>query len=216
MAHRCGLKRPVAAVSVPDRSLRPGTLEAPPMIGPMRRTSAVLAAGMRSMLHVGAQLFVSVDGTAKADFATGLSAPGKPMTAESMMTWLSCSKIATSILFARIWEEGLVDLDDPVAAHLPEFAGGGKDDAITIRHVWTHTCGLLNVEEQLFPVRYDQSHQQTSRSFAPAKPIRTQGLARAPAIRRAWSPSCWRKSSSASAGAISASSSATRCSCRSA
>ena len=133
------------------------------MIGPMRRTSAVLTAGMRSTLHVGAQLFVAVDGMTKADIGVGLSAPGRLMTAESMMTWLSCSKIATSILFARIWEEGLVDLDDPIAAHLPEFAGGGKD-AITIRHVWTHTCGLLNVEEQLFPVRYDQSHARKHRA----------------------------------------------------
>jgi CubicO group peptidase (beta-lactamase class C family) len=123
----------------------------------MPRMSAVLAAGMRAKLHVGAQLFVAVDGMTKADIATGLSAPGRPMTTESMMTWLSCSKIATSILFARLWEQGLVDLDDPVAAHLPEFAGGGKE-AITIRHLWTHTCGLLNVEQQLFPVRYDQSH----------------------------------------------------------
>jgi CubicO group peptidase (beta-lactamase class C family) len=121
------------------------------------QTLTVLNAGMQSKLHVGAQLFVSVGGTAQADIALGLCAPGRPMTPDSMMTWLSCSKIAMSILFARLWEEGLVDLDDPIAAHLPEFAGGGKD-AITIRHVWTHTCGLLNVEQQLFPVRYDQDH----------------------------------------------------------
>jgi hypothetical protein len=41
--------------------------------------------------------------------------------------------------------------------HLPEFSGAGKN-AITIRHVWTHTCALLNVEQRLFPVRYNQSH----------------------------------------------------------
>ena len=80
---------------------------------------------MQSRLHVGAQLFVSLDGATKAEIVLGLCAPGRPMTPDSMMTWLSCSKIATSILFARIWEEGLVDLDDPIAAHLPEFAGGG-------------------------------------------------------------------------------------------
>jgi CubicO group peptidase (beta-lactamase class C family) len=123
----------------------------------MRQMLSVLEAGMRSKLHVGAQLFVSLAGATKADVALGSSAPGRPMTSDSMMTWLSCSKIATSILFARLWEEGLVDLDDPVAAHIPEFAGGGKD-AITIRHVWTHTCALLNVEHLLFPVRYDQGH----------------------------------------------------------
>ena len=90
------------------------------------------------------------------------------MTSDSMMTWLSCSKIAMSILFARIWEEGLVDLDDPVRAHLPEFKGGGKD-AITIRQVWTHTCSLLNVEQQLFPVRYSQSHAANMALICAAK-----------------------------------------------
>ena len=127
------------------------------MTRPMPRTIAVLEAGTRSRLHVGAQLFVALNDATEAEIAIGLSAPNKPMKADTMMTWLSCSKIATSIQFARIWQEGLVDLDDPVKVHLPEFGGAGKE-AITIRHVWTHTCALLNIEQQLFPVRYNQSH----------------------------------------------------------
>jgi CubicO group peptidase (beta-lactamase class C family) len=127
------------------------------MAEPMPRTTDVLEAGMRSKLHVGAQLFVLLNGTTVCDLVIGLCAPGRPMKSDSMMTWLSCSKIATSILFARIWEEGLVDLDDPIRAHLPEFVGGGKD-AITIRQAWTHRCSLLNLEQRLFAVRYSQSH----------------------------------------------------------
>ena len=129
------------------------------MAEPMPRTTDVLEAGMRSKLHLGAQLFVVLNGSSACDLAIGVCAPGRPMTSNSMMTWLSCSKIAMSILFARIWEEGLVDLDDPVRAHLPEFKGGGKD-AITIRQVWTHTCSLLNVEQQLFPVRYSRGRSK--------------------------------------------------------
>ena len=127
------------------------------MTRPMPHAIEVLEEGLRSKLHVGAQLFVALSDVTEVDTGLGLSAPEKPMNADSMMTWLSCSKIATSIQFARIWQEGLVDLDDPVRMHLPEFSGAGKD-AITIRHVWTHTCALLNVEQQLFPVRYNQSH----------------------------------------------------------
>jgi hypothetical protein len=123
----------------------------------MPHTIAVLEVGLRSKLHVGAQLFVALNNVIEADISIGLSAPGMPMKADSMMTWLSCSKIATSIQFARIWQEGFVDLDDPVKLHLPEFSGAGKD-TITIRHLWTHTCALLNVEQQLLPVRYNQSH----------------------------------------------------------
>jgi CubicO group peptidase (beta-lactamase class C family) len=53
-----------------------------------------------------------------------------------MMTWLSTSKVATSILFARLWEDGLVGLDDPVCAHLPAFGVRGKE-AVTLRQLWT-------------------------------------------------------------------------------
>jgi CubicO group peptidase (beta-lactamase class C family) len=123
------------------------------------RTHAVLEGGLRTKLHVGAQLHVSQCGETRADLALGLAAPERPMTPDSMMTWLSCSKIATSILFARLWEQGLFDLDHPVARHLPEFAANGKD-AITIRQVWTHTCGLLALEQRLFALRYRQPHAQ--------------------------------------------------------
>jgi CubicO group peptidase (beta-lactamase class C family) len=123
------------------------------------KTVAVLQAGMRENLHVGAQLFVARDGETVADLALGLAASQRPMTSDSMMTWLSTSKIATSILFGRIWEGGLVGLDDPVAAHIPEFGVRGKE-GITIRHLWTHTCGLTHVENKLFPVRYRQSHAE--------------------------------------------------------
>ena len=139
----------------------------------MPHTIAVLEAGLHAKLHAGAQLFVALNDVKEADIGIGLSAPGKPMKADSIMTWLSCSKIATSIQFARIWQEGFVDLDDPVKLHLPEFSGDGKD-AITIRHVWTHTCALLNVEQQLFPVRYNQSHAANI-ALTSVPPRSTQG-----------------------------------------
>jgi CubicO group peptidase (beta-lactamase class C family) len=123
------------------------------------RSVAVLEAGMRRKIHVGAQLYVSLRGRRIADVALGLAAPGKPMTTDSMMTWLSCSKIAASIAFAQLWERGDVALDDPVCTHIPEFAANGKE-AVTIRHVWTHTCGLIDVENELFMVRYGNTPEQ--------------------------------------------------------
>ena len=123
------------------------------------KTLAVIDDGLRAKLQVGAQLYVANRGETVANLGIGLAAVGKPMTPDSMMTWLSTSKIATSILFARIWEEGLVALDDPVAAHIPEFGVRGKA-AVTLRHVWTHTCAMLHVEQKLFPVRYQQSHAE--------------------------------------------------------
>ena len=121
------------------------------------RTLDVLAEGERANLHVGAQLFVSLNGEAVADLGLGMARAGQPMTPNSMMTWLSTSKIPTSLLFAKVWEEGLVALDDPVAKHIPEFGARGKEK-VTLRHIWTHSCAMLHVEDKLFPVRYRQSH----------------------------------------------------------
>lgn len=123
------------------------------------RAREALEAGMAARLHVGAQLFVSHRGRTVADDALGLARPGVTMTPDSMMTWLSCSKIATSVAFATLWESCAFDLDDPVAAHVPEFAAHGKEE-VTLRHLWTHTAGLLGAETALFQVRYDQDFER--------------------------------------------------------
>jgi CubicO group peptidase (beta-lactamase class C family) len=41
----------------------------------------------------------------------------------------------------QLWERGLLELDDLVSRHIPEFAQNDKD-AITIRHLLTHTGGF--------------------------------------------------------------------------
>jgi CubicO group peptidase (beta-lactamase class C family) len=72
------------------------------------------------------------------------------------MPWMSCSKIPTSVAFALVWERGLVKLDAPVCQYVPEFASGGKH-TITLRHLLTHTAGLLSCERALGPVRYQNT-----------------------------------------------------------
>ena len=57
------------------------------------------------------------------------------------MLWLSSTKPTTAVALAQLWEQGLLDLDDPVARHIPEFAAQGKE-GITLRHLLTHTAGL--------------------------------------------------------------------------
>ncbi len=56
--------------------------------------------------------------------------------------WIfSASKPFVALLVHRLAEQGALSLDDPVAAHWPEFALSGKQ-AITIRHVLQHRSGL--------------------------------------------------------------------------
>lgn len=55
--------------------------------------------------------------------------------------WMSAGKPVTAVLVLRAWEEGLLGLDQRVATIVPEFAAGGKE-AVTLRHLLTHTSGI--------------------------------------------------------------------------
>lgn len=110
----------------------PGTLE-------------LLREGIDQGLHLGGQLYVSLRGEPVADTAFGDVRPEEPMRADHLMLWLSASKPITVVALARLWEEGRLGLDDPVAAHLPAFAAGGKEN-VTIRHLLTHTGGIRMFE----------------------------------------------------------------------
>jgi CubicO group peptidase (beta-lactamase class C family) len=102
---------------------------------------SALENGISSKLHIGAQASVQMDGSTIADIAIGESRPNVPMTADTLMIWLSSTKPITAICIAQLWERGLLGLDDPVIKFIPEFSGGGKD-AITIRHMLVHTAGI--------------------------------------------------------------------------
>jgi hypothetical protein len=55
-----------------------------------------------------------------------------------------------AIAVHRLAERGLVDYDAPVARYWPEFAAAGKD-AVTVRHLLTHSAGLPRLREPLPP-----------------------------------------------------------------
>ncbi|MBK7725888.1 MAG: beta-lactamase family protein [Dehalococcoidia bacterium] len=106
---------------------------------------AALDRGMMEGLHIGWQLYVSLGGRVVADAAGGESRPGVPMTRDTLMVWFSATKAVTSVAAAQQWQRGRFDLDDPVAAYIPEFGTKGKD-AITIRHLFTHTAGIRSAD----------------------------------------------------------------------
>lgn len=49
--------------------------------------------------------------------------------------------IATTTVAAQLVDRGVLDLDRPVQAYLPDWVGPGKE-RVTIRHLLTHTSGL--------------------------------------------------------------------------
>ena len=122
------------------------------MTGPDRlpRTLAVIQQGIDQGFHIGAQLYVWLRGNIVADVGLGEARRGIPMRTDTLMPWLSSGKPITAVAIAQLWQRGLLDLDDPVARHIPEFRLANADaDAITIRHLLTHTAGLAR--EAAFP-----------------------------------------------------------------
>lgn len=111
------------------------------MTSELNRTLAYVREEIDEGLHVGAQIYVSLGGRVVADLGLGLARPGVEMEPDTLVAWLSAGKPLTAVLLARLWERGLLDVDDPVSRHVPEFARGGKGK-IKVRHLLTHTSGL--------------------------------------------------------------------------
>ena len=110
------------------------------------KTLALLELGRHSILHPGAQLYISWRGEVLADVALGEARPGVAMQPETLTLWLSAGKPITAVAIAQLVERGMLAFDDLVSRHLPEFAQNGKD-AITIRHLLTHTAGFREADK---------------------------------------------------------------------
>ncbi len=106
---------------------------------------AVIVQGIERGLHTGSQVYVSRNGRVLADAAVGHSQPGVAMTVDTINLWLSAGKPLTAVLLLQQWEREALRLDDCVARFIPEFAVSGKQ-AITLRHLLTHTGGFRSVE----------------------------------------------------------------------
>jgi len=66
----------------------------------------------------------------------------EPMTLDTIFDAASLTKVvATTTAVMMLVEEGRLRLTDRVSAHVPDFGRYGKD-AITVRHLLTHTSGL--------------------------------------------------------------------------
>ncbi|KAJ3182784.1 hypothetical protein HK101_009883 [Irineochytrium annulatum] len=62
----------------------------------------------------------------------------------------SSSKAVTGIVVTRLIGEGLLEYDDPVAKHWPEFADGGKE-RVTVRDLLTHRGGVAALDDHRLP-----------------------------------------------------------------
>ena len=103
---------------------------------------AVYTKGIDRGFHFGAQVYISCAGNVLADEAFGVrDADGAPLDRDDLMLWKSSGKPVGAVAIAQLKELGKLELDDPVATHIPEFSQGGKE-TVTIRHLLTHQGGF--------------------------------------------------------------------------
>lgn len=105
----------------------------------------LIAQQIEDSVFPGIEVLFAVRGTLHLHQAWGRLEIGKnapPMQTNTLFDIASMTKpMATATAMMILQERGLLDLEDPVAAFIPEFQGEGKS-AITLRHLLTHTSGL--------------------------------------------------------------------------
>lgn len=121
---------------------------------------------MDAGLHLGAQLEVRWRGETVVSAVVGERRAGEAMTADTLLPWYSCTKVATAVTVAQAWEQRRLDLDAPVADSLPGFGAGGKE-RVTVRHLLTHTGGFPRSVADAELVRLDWDDAVAAIAAAP-------------------------------------------------
>jgi len=95
--------------------------------------------------------FAFVHGTAPATrffFGQQSHQSLQPIDADTAYNWASITKTMTAIAILQLRDRGLLSLNDPAVRYVPELrqvhSDYGPIDAITIRHLLTHSAGFRN------------------------------------------------------------------------
>jgi D-alanyl-D-alanine carboxypeptidase len=80
---------------------------------------------------------------------------GIPVGRDTYFEFGSIGKVFTALLVLQLREEGLIELDEPLASYLPWFEVRSEHEPITIRHVLTHSSGLMVGADLSSNSRYD-------------------------------------------------------------
>ena len=137
---------PGAGLQLPQQTLRAGLPEEVGMSSmTLYRIDSLLHAAVSAHAFPGAALAIG-----RKEALARLEGYGyftykaeHPVTPQSLFDLASLTKvIVTTTAVMQLYESGRLDLDAPVARFLPAFAQNGKG-AITIRHLLTHTSGLI-------------------------------------------------------------------------
>ena len=111
-----------------------------------------VAAALRAQLAGspgGAAVCVYHRGACVVDLWGGArDARGTPWRADTMAPSFSTTKGVAATVLHILVDRRLLDYDDPVARHWPEFAQAGKE-GVTVRHVLSHQSGLYHIRQMI-------------------------------------------------------------------
>ncbi|WP_242111679.1 serine hydrolase domain-containing protein [Luteimonas aquatica] len=106
----------------------------------------------------GAAVLVLRDGAPLARCGYGLAdlETRTPVTPQTNFRLASVTKQFTAAAILLLAEDGKLGLDDPLRKWLPSLPAAA--DAITLRHLLTHTSGLIDYEDVMAPDAREQVH----------------------------------------------------------
>lgn len=112
----------------------------------LRAANAQLAAKAKEGEFSGVVL-VARDGEPVFHRAYGLAdrAGDRALTTGTWFDVGSITKMVTKIAIAQLAEAGKLELDDPLALHMPDYPNEGAARKITIRHLTEHSSGLGDI-----------------------------------------------------------------------
>jgi CubicO group peptidase (beta-lactamase class C family) len=116
------------------------------------RVREVFEASLHDGTELGAAVAVTIDGKPVVDLWGGLADKdsARAWEKDTLVNVFSTTKGLTAMCAHRLVDQGLLDLEAPVAQYWPEFASQGKE-AIRVRSLLNHRAGLPAVKETLPP-----------------------------------------------------------------
>lgn len=137
--------------------------------GAFKRLNAIIERKIEALDHPGLAIgitdgerlrFVGHYGLANRDAQTSV-------TPETLFQIGSISKAFTSIALLQLQEQGLLQIDDPITKYLPWFEIQSQYAPITLRHLLSHTAGIITGSDETSAAATEAWGLRHTRATAP-------------------------------------------------
>jgi CubicO group peptidase (beta-lactamase class C family) len=108
----------------------------------MPHTIQIISEHISTGHFTGAALVATRNQKTVLEYYAGEAAPHLPSALTVLWPLASISKLYTAAMIMCLVEQGVLTLNTPVHHLLPKFNGGGRDE-VRLRHLLTHTSGLI-------------------------------------------------------------------------